>query len=164
MSFRSVSPNSDVFFLEYNHRRKRNRRVQLGTKHTAPPGGATSKRLGSFWPVWSLTSGVTWKRHVFCPQLYYFFFFFSKNWSFFWRLWWSWWNHGACTRRFLWFILGKKCRVYSNLWKKNREAVYGIIQSHVEKKTPLNKMVSQKKWYWKTRILGDIFQTAPWKS
>ena len=43
--------------------------VQLGTKHMALPGGATSERLDSFWPALSLTSGAAWKRHVFCPQL-----------------------------------------------------------------------------------------------
>ena len=37
--------------------------VQLGTKHMAPPGGATSKRLTSFWPVQFLTGGAAWR----CP-------------------------------------------------------------------------------------------------
>ena len=44
--------------------------TQLGTKHMASPGGATSKRLDRPRTVSSLTGGAAWSRHVFCPQLY----------------------------------------------------------------------------------------------
>ena len=37
--------------------------------HKAPPGGATSKKLDSFLPVLSHTSGAAWRCLVFCLQL-----------------------------------------------------------------------------------------------
>ena len=50
-------------------------KVQLGTRHRALPGGATSKRLD----LAPLTSGAAWRCHVFCPQLYCSTFDFGQN-------------------------------------------------------------------------------------
>ena len=43
--------------------------TQWGTKHMAPPDGATSKRLDSGATSERLYSGAAWRCHVFDPQL-----------------------------------------------------------------------------------------------
>ena len=62
-------------FLKFNFKFKAQKPllthiIQLRTKHMAPLGGATSKRLDRSKTVWSLTGGAAWRRHVFCLQLH----------------------------------------------------------------------------------------------